>query len=200
MKLADHVRARIDSALESIPNEDRAHTYAVSLWVSDFDDDPRRPTIMVGYNTEAQVAARTPGPGRRPQDPAAVDAAEARWNFAFWLQNALAVIGSEDGDPQGAELREAWARERGFWYSDEEEERDLDAALARVQPLTGEFIDIVVGVVRDLHRSGVIVRVFGRAIPILIHELEYYEEIARQNEAANPPGIVDAFARWVRGS
>jgi hypothetical protein len=200
MELAEHIRTRIRSALEAIPHEDRADIYAVSLWVSDLDDDPRRPTITVGYNTECQVAGCTPGPGQRPERPAASDPAEARWNFAFWLQNSVAVIGSEDGDPRGAELREAWARQRGFWYSEEEQARDLDAALEKVQPLTGEFVEIVAGVVQGLHRSGEIVRVFGRAIPVLIHELEYYDEIARQNEAANPPGVVDEFARWVRGS
>lgn len=200
MKLAEHIRTRIRSALESISEGDRTDIYAVSLWVDDLDDDPRRPTITVGYNTERQVAACTSGPGQRSERPAVADPAEARWNFAFWLQNSLAMIGSEDGDPEGAELREAWARQRGFWYSDEEEERDLDAALEKVQPLTGEFVDILVGVVQDLHRSGEIERVFGRAIPVLIHELEYYDEIARQNEAANPPGVVDAFARWVRGA
>lgn len=200
MELAEHICTRIRSALEAIPDEDRADIYAVSLWVSELDDDPRRPTITVGYNTECQVAGCTPGPGQRPGRPAASDAAEARWNFAFWLQNSLAVIGSDEDDPKGAELREAWARQRGFWYSDEEEARDLDAVLEKAQRLTGEFVAIVVGVVQDLHRGGEIVRVFGRAIPLLIHELEYYDEIARQNEAANPPGVVDDFARWVRGS
>jgi hypothetical protein len=57
-----------------------------------------------------------------------------------------------------------------------------------------------VGVVQDLHRSGEVVRLFGRPVPVLIHELEYYDQIARQNEAANPPGLVDAFARWARSS
>jgi hypothetical protein len=35
-------------------------------------------------------------------------------------------------------------------------------------------------------------------VPVLIHELEYYEQIARQTEAANPPGLADDFAAWVR--
>jgi hypothetical protein len=39
--------------------------------------------------------------------------------------------------------------------------------------------------------------VFGRPIPVLIHELEYYPQIARQTERANPPGLAADFARWV---
>lgn len=41
-------------------------------------------------------------------------------------------------------------------------------------------------------------RLFGAPLPILIHELEYYDAIAEQTERANPPGVADAFARWVR--
>ena len=42
--------------------------------------------------------------------------------------------------------------------------------------------------------------IFKRPVPLLIHELEYYEEIAEQNEAANPPELVASFARWARGA
>lgn len=34
---------------------------------------------------------------------------------------------------------------------------------------------------------------------MLIHELEYYDQIATQTEAANPPGLADDFITWVRG-
>jgi hypothetical protein len=39
---------------------------------------------------------------------------------------------------------------------------------------------------------------FGRPIPVLVHELEYYDAIAMQNLAANPPGVADDFIRWCR--
>jgi hypothetical protein len=39
--------------------------------------------------------------------------------------------------------------------------------------------------------------IFGRAIPVLIHELEYCDEIAEQNVRANPDGLADDFARWI---
>ncbi|MEV7438623.1 hypothetical protein [Streptomyces griseoviridis] len=35
-------------------------------------------------------------------------------------------------------------------------------------------------------------------MPVIVHELEYYEAIARQTEAANPPGLADEFTSWVR--
>jgi hypothetical protein len=191
MTLADHLRTKIVDALDSVPVADRTDVYVVSLYVSDAEDDPRRPTITVGYNTERQAADCT---------PSASDAPEARWNYAFWLQNGLTVVCDDDSDQAGAALRNAWAEARGYWYSDEEKERDFYAVLQRVEPLTGEFVRIAVEVVQDVHRDGVIGRIFGRPIPVVIHELEYYEEIAHQNEAANPPGLADAFARWVRST
>jgi hypothetical protein len=33
---------------------------------------------------------------------------------------------------------------------------------------------------------------------VIIHELEYYNGIARRTEAANPPGLANEFTDWVR--
>ncbi|MET8206232.1 hypothetical protein ABZT51_09325 [Streptomyces sp. NPDC005373] len=38
----------------------------------------------------------------------------------------------------------------------------------------------------------------GRTVPVIVHELEYYEAIVLQTEAANPPGLADEFTSWVR--
>ena len=51
-----------------------------------------------------------------------------------------------------------------------------------------------------LTRKGDIERLFARSIPVLIHELECYDEIASQNLAANPAGVVpEDFVDWCRG-
>lgn len=198
MTLVGHVQSMVCRALGKIPLSGRSDIYALSLFICDADDDPRRPHITVGYNTEAQVAGCTPGPERSPGFPIATDPDEARWNYAFWLQNELEVICDEESDPSGAALVQAWAKDRGWWFSDEEEDRDFDSAIERVRPLTGEFVQIAVQVVQGLHESGELVRNFGRSVPFLIHELEYYEQIAFQNELANPKELVRDFARWVR--
>jgi hypothetical protein len=189
MNLATHLRSQLISALSSISPEDRADLYVISLWVQDLDDDPRRPSITVGFNTERQVAECTP----RASGPN-----EARWNFAFWLQNSLVEVCGERSDSLGASLRQAWATVRGIWYSDEDQERDFEATLKLDEALTDEFVNVAVQVVKELHTSGEITRILGRPVPVLIHELEYYEKIALQNEAANPPALVEAFATWVR--
>lgn len=195
--LAEHLRARTLDALNGIPAEERPKIYVVSLFVYDEDDDPRRPTITVGFNTEADVEAATPGPGN--EGDLAWDAEEARWNYAFYRQNKLVVICDSDLDAEGAAHREAWARKSGYWYSDAEEAADFEATIERGEALTREFVHCAVDVARRLHGNGDITRIFGRPIPVLIHELEYYETIAAQNLAANPPGLVEDFVRFCRG-
>ena len=50
--------------------------------------------------------------------------------------------------------------------------------------------------IRELHESGFIQETFGREIPVLIHELEYYYEIGEQNIRANGIELVEDFARF----
>jgi hypothetical protein len=185
----DYVYQHAARALESVPADAAADVYVVSLLVYDEDDDPRRPTITVGYNTRTRV-------GETAGD--AEDLDEARWNFAFWLQNELAVVAESDQDPEGARLRRDWIDSIGAWYSDEEEDEDFDATEERAVRITEEFVELAVRVVQRLHDEGVVERTFGRPLPTLIHELEYYDEIAEQNERANPDGLAADFARWVR--
>lgn len=65
----DYAFAAVASALEVVPPGEVSDVYVVSLFVYDEEDDPCRPTITVGYNTEDRVAAAT---------SRASDAAEAR--------------------------------------------------------------------------------------------------------------------------
>ncbi len=193
----EHIYSTALDALRRIPDEDRSGIYVVSFLVHDEEDDPRKPTITVGFNTETDVAAATPGSGNGNR--VASDVEEARWNYAFYRQNQLVVICDSDEDPEGAAVREAWAKELRYWYSDEEEEADFDATIARGEALTRAFVDCAVSVVRRLHANGDITSIFARSIPVLVHELEYYDEIAAQNLAANPPGLVEDFATFCRG-
>jgi hypothetical protein len=145
--------------------------------------------VTVGFNTESDVAHET--------GAYSTDEDEARWNYACWRQNELAVVCGSASDPAGARLREEWARAHGLWYELEPGEQAIFNE--RGEPLTRAFVELLVEVVRRLHREGDVERTFGRAIPVLIHELEYYDEIATQNLAANPEGVVpDGFVRCCR--
>ncbi len=132
--------------------------YAISLYVFDEEDDPRRPVSVLGYNTERQV---------QKSITEASDEQEARWNYAFWLQNDEMCLGRDD---TAEDIRE-WITEQDLWESED--------------AINSKFVDLLVAVVQDIHASGLLKDKFGREIPILIHELEYYEKIARQNIEAN---------------
>ncbi len=196
----DHAFALLVDALSGVESVEAAQVYVVSLFVYDEDDDPRYPTVTVGYNTDERFRETSPAAGQRAGWPIASDAQEARWNYAFWLQNELAILCGGERDPQGAALHRAWIDRLGLWYSDEEEEHDFDAVGHRADRITDEFVALAVRVVKRLHSAGVVERAFGRAVPVLIHELEYDEDIVRQNEEANPPGLIDDFKHWVLGS
>ncbi|MFE0654156.1 hypothetical protein ACFVZH_36990 [Streptomyces sp. NPDC059534] len=84
MTFNDHLQHLVERALASIPAADASDIYAVSFLIGNEDDDPRQPTLTIGYNTETQAQ-------RSIQDTS--DQAEARWNYAFWIQNELTVVG-----------------------------------------------------------------------------------------------------------
>ena len=197
--LERHIYDAAAGALTALPAGERTDTYVVSFFVYDEDDDPRLPTLTVGTNSESQVArVLTPGDaatrGWPPSDPA-----EARWNYAFWLQNQLTVIGDSPSDAVGARLRDEWMRSEGAWLEEPPDDEGWEEFEARAAAITQAFVDVCVSVAQRLHDSGLIVELFGRPIPIVIHELEYDDEIADQTAAANPPALVDDFVAWVRG-
>lgn len=194
MDFLQHLRSGCVEALRSLPADVRSDTYAVSLFVYDEEDDPWRPTVTVDVNTESRVNFalnasddERPSPYWVPSSPA-----EARWNYAFWRQDPIAVLADATSDPAGATLREQWLRDSGQWVD------EIDEEAWENQQVTSSFVDMLVAIAQDMHASGLIAELFAESIPVLIHELEYYDEIARQCESANPDGQAATFAAWVR--
>lgn len=176
MLLVDDIRDTALTALDAIPAEESDDIYVVSFFVYDEEDDPRRPTITVGFNTETQVASNLPVEGDFMR---ASSESEARWNYAYWLQNQLAVICDSEQDAEGAQLREQWIRDKGWWFDSDDPVFD-----ERGEAITAAFVALAVDVVRRLHADGDIERIFGRPIPVIIHELEYYDETRSSGGAA----------------
>jgi hypothetical protein len=190
MTFHDHLHALAATAITSISAADTEDIYAISFLIDNEDDDPRQPTVTIGYNTETQALLMA---------DKASDQAEARWNYAFWLQNHLAVIGDRTRDPAGAAARRQWITQLGLWY---DEPNDAADWITAVGPLAAQieahFNQACWQLARALHEGGVIERSIGRPVPVIVHELEYYEGIARRTEYANPPGLADEFTAWVR--
>ena len=142
--------------------------YAISLYVFNEEDDPCRPVAVFGYNTERQV---------QKSITEAADEQEARWNYAFWLQNHEMCLG-----------RDETAEDIRKWITELEWEGEDAISL--------KFVNLLVAVVQGIHASGLLKEKFGREIPVLIHELEYHEKISQQNIEANGEALDRGFVSF----
>ena len=151
--------------------------YAVSLFVYDDEDDPTRPTVTLGFNTESWFDNVDPD----------YDDPEKRWNYAFWIQNQEMEFGYDDT----AELVRQWVEDQGFSVDENEEDDD--------EAITEAFVAVLIDIVKEIHDEKILTAKFGKELPILIHELEYYDQIAKQNIEANGEELVKEFSDWIFG-
>lgn len=176
---------RLKAAIVAIDQAERPAIYALSCWYSLEEDDPRYPSLLLGYNTTQQVQA---------QLYYASDEAEAKWNYAFWLQNELVSMGGK-ADSQLA----AWFQESPFYYSQAEHDANDEALFNKLivisELFNNEFIEVGISLIQQLFRENIIAEIFGRNIPVLLHELEYYDEPVEWTRRANPPGIANEFCQ-----
>lgn len=154
VKIKEKIQGLMEQKISEWQEDD---IYAISLYVFNEEDDPCRPVAVFGYNTERQV---------QKSITEAADEQEARWNYAFWLQNHEMCLG-----------RDETAEDIRKWITELEWEGE-DA-------INLKFVNLLVAVVQGIHASGLLKEKFGREIPVLIHELEYHEKISQQNIEAN---------------
>ncbi len=184
-KLQSFIYEQIKNSILAWSDQILDDIYVISLYVESIDDDPRRPSVTLGYNTRQQWDKMT---------PKASDSNEAKWNYAFWLQNCELFIGENEKD---IEFVNMWIHDLGLNYSDEDEEEDFDRTYELGEQITTGFVKACVNAARQLHIDGIIRAKFNRDIPVLVHELEYYDMIAEQNKVANPNEIADEFIAWI---
>ena len=157
---------------EKISSWDQKDIYVISLFIYNEEDNPLKPTVTLGYNTEENY---------KDSIDLAWDEEEARWNYAFWLQNEELKFGVYESEL----IVQNWIKENNFTIEDDEK-------------ITTAFVDVLISIVKELHKSGFIKEKFNKEIPLIIHELEYYEEIANQNIEANSYDLVKDFAKFCR--
>lgn len=161
--------------------------YAISLFVYDQEDNPCKPTVTLGYNTETQVKNEVGNAG---------DELEARWNYAFWIQNDFFCFGQDETE----EYVREWLKYNHLpYYEDDDVAWDKDSTYEEVEIITKKFVEVLVDIVKEIHQSGLLTQKFGKEIPIIIHELEYYDEIAEQNIEANGRKILADFVDFCIG-
>jgi hypothetical protein len=184
MTFPEHVYAKLKEAILGCEAVLAADVYAISFFIEDLDDDARKPTLILSYNTNTHWRKSIGHPA---------SAEEAKWNFAYWSQTCQAFVGNADD----ATLRAQWINSLGLWYSDQDRIDDPERAMECGDDITRRFFELAAEIAKRLHDDGIIQQVFKRAVPILIHELEYYLEIAHITERANPPGLTKEFSNWL---
>ena len=181
---------KLKFAILSIDDKFTNEIYALSLWYYIDNDDPRLPKIEFSFNTKSNVTQSI---------AQASDENEAKWNFAFWLQNTLTEIGGEND-----ELLKNWFKTTPYYYSDidksiaRRDDKFYDRILVKASEFCDGFIEEIILLVHRLFSDKVIEKKFGQNIPILIHELEYYDKPINWTLRANPNGLVDDFVNWTR--
>lgn len=185
-KFRQSARHKAMTALQQIPQDQREDVYALSFWFTRDDDDLRYPKIIISYNTFSHFQ-------KSIED--ASDEKEAKWNYAFWLQEDIDVIGGENDESLAA-----WLKGTPWYYTDEEneaaEEDDdelFDELMERGDAFNEAFINEIIALTKSLFDEGFISSQFGKNIPVLIHELEYYDKPLAWTRAANPTGLADEF-------
>ena len=61
------------------------------------------------------------------------------------------------------------------------------------EKITREFVRVLIAVVKELHATGFVESTFSKPLPLIIHELEYYDEIVEQNIEANGRPLVQGL-------
>lgn len=185
----NHLRTAAVGVLERFPEELRPEMYALSFRIWRVEDDDRRPYVAIGYNTESQYEReRYPG-----------DEGEVRWNYAYWLLEGFETLGNIPEDPVGGPVYVEEVKRLGAWYDGE---FDLDRLLddedvsARADLLRLHFYDAVIDLARHLHADGVIERILGRPLPVVVFDMSCPGWELHATEAANPPELVEEFMAW----
>lgn len=182
--MKDILKKLIISNIEKWTDED---IYVISLFVYDENDNPCKPTVTLGYNTEMQVKKETPN---------ASDEQEARWNYAFWLQNEFFCFGIGE---TAIDVKNWLENNQLPYYEDCDEAWDDDETYDDVEVITKMFVEELICIVKEIHQSDLLMKKYGKEIPVIIHELEYYDEIAEQNIKANGKNLLADFVDFCIG-
>ncbi|MDE5582747.1 MAG: protein phosphatase 2C domain-containing protein [Ruminococcus sp.] len=166
---------------DTISSWEEPDIYAISLFVYDDEDNPCKPTVILGYNTESEYENSI---------SLADNKQDARWNYIYWLQNDELIFGTDDT----ARIVRQWIISTGHHYDENADSSDSE----KYAEITKDFTELLADIVQHLHSSGFIKKTFGRDIPMLIHGLDYNSDTAEINLLANCTDSVREFVRFCR--
>ena len=174
--------------LDVIVSWKEADIYAISFFVYsneayEYGEYSNVTEFSISYNTESDCNG-------------ADELSEKRWNYAFWRQNEIPIIKADD-ENEGMKLLFDWYRENGVENIGYE---DFSACYDEKMMYIGkgpvgyyELLSIIVEIAKRLQESGFVKNKFGKAIPIIIHDLEYTWYVIEATKSANQQGEADVF-------
>lgn len=184
-----NLRMYLESALASVISSwVEKDIYAISFLVCanetyEYDGCSNVTEFSVSYNTEKDCGGADP-------------LSEERWNYAFWRQNETYII-EADPTSEGMGILFDWYRENGIdhiGYEDPATCYDTEMRCIGKGPVgCYELVQEITAVAKSLHNSGFIQHMFGRPIPIIIHDLEYSWYMIEATKAANAEGEAAEF-------
>lgn len=172
--MKEALKQQIQECINKWTEED---IYAISFYIYYAADNPTHPVLQVGYNTESNCK-------KQLEESTACglpdSLTEAKWNYAFWLQNEELVFGY-DGETK--RIVEEWLDGLGYRYLQDSElwgESSFDEDVLSLYEsdfgnVSCAFIRTVAEVAKGFQEAGFLKEVFHKEIPIIIHDLEYSE-------------------------
>ncbi|GAA2252475.1 hypothetical protein GCM10010402_04550 [Actinomadura luteofluorescens] len=187
MTLQQHMRRAAEDSLHAFPEALRPDIYVISLRISHGEfstvnelwDYPYDPYMAIGYNTESNV--------RQNLEGSSADPLEVRWSYAYMLLEESAPAGHHPADPEGGALYLEEVKRLGLWY----EPGDDDAEEEQDEKLCAHFDDLCIDAARHLHSTGLVQKILGREVPIVLFDMFRIIEPGA-TQAANPPHLVPA--------
>ncbi|MEV3872865.1 hypothetical protein [Streptomyces sp. NPDC049906] len=149
-----HLRRATAAALSRLPRALGPEVYVLSFRIGRIADDPRRPRLTVGGNTEGRFRAQRVRHGTD----------EARWNPLHWLPGGEVV-----GDGPVAAAFRAEAVRLGHWYEDGDDLTDAEEDDC-AEALYALFADACERVADALTTDGTLLRALGRTVPVVVHD------------------------------
>ena len=184
---------KLKNAIQEIANEeDKKEVYALSFCYTSDDDDLRFPKSTLGYNTLSNV---------KEESYNATSKEDAKWNFDYWLQTEVETVGGKKD-----KLLKQWFAKTRYFYSDEENDRAIeedeelyDKLLKKGDKFGKDFIKEVIVLAKRLLDDGEVEKVFGRNIPIIIHQRDFEDTPISWTKKANPAKLIKEFLEYWDG-
>ena len=186
-------KSDVKTKIKSIINTwDEKDIYAISFFVYsnesyEYNGFSNVVNFFISYNTESDCD----GAGLYDEE---------RWNYAFWRQDEVPVIYTDEKNPLTDRMFE-WYKECGLKNIGFESDNVYDENcryIGKGPEGHYELLTLVSEIASELQNEGFIKDKFGKELPIIIHGLEYAWFDIEATKRGNPRGEADVFLKACR--